>query len=102
MVFRKNGKLYIPNRYSVICSVYFIGNNRSSDQRSPSYVPSLFPQLYKRKICDVTQQESRYHRILKHQKNICDSAVLNPNDTNECSTSQNHQTHPTQDRKSVV
>ncbi|XP_022160089.1 uncharacterized protein LOC111026341 [Myzus persicae] len=89
----KNEKLWIPNRYSEICSAHFIGNNRSSDQRSPSYVPSLFPQLYKRKICDATQQESLYHRILKRQKNICDSAVLNPNDTNECSTSQTSQVH---------
>jgi len=93
MVFRENGKLWTPNLYSVICSAHFIGNNRSSDQRSPSYVPTLFPQSYKRKVCDATQQEYRYHRILKRQKNICSSTVLNPNNINECSTIQASQVH---------
>lgn len=93
MVFRENGKLWTPNLYSVICSAHFIGNNRSSDQRSPSYVPTLFPQSYKRKVCDATQQEYRYHRILKRQKNICSSTVLNPNNINKCSTIQASQVH---------
>lgn len=88
MNFRENGKLWVPNRYSLICSAHFIGNNRSSDQRSPSYVPSLFPDVYKRKTNNASQQDSRYQRILKRQKKS--NIVLNPDDTNNSQTIQVH------------
>lgn len=67
MIFSEIGKLWQPNDRSVICSAHIAGNTRSKDPRSPSYVPTIFPKVYKRKISDPEQIDSRYKRVLKRQ-----------------------------------
>lgn len=51
----------------MICSKHFVGNTRSNDPRSPSYVPSLFPKVYKKKLIDSNQADERYKRILNRK-----------------------------------
>jgi len=57
----------LPNPRSVICSKHFVGNKRSNDPRSPSYVPSLFPKVYKKKLTDSNQADERYKRTLSRK-----------------------------------
>ncbi|CAI6357105.1 unnamed protein product [Macrosiphum euphorbiae] len=45
----ENRKPWRPSVHSVVCSAHFINNNRSLDPRSPSYIPSIFPEVYKKK-----------------------------------------------------
>lgn len=52
-----------------------------------------FHNSTKKKTGNTTQQNSRYQRILKRQKKICSSTVLNPDDTNESFTIQTSQVH---------
>ncbi|KAF0732490.1 THAP-type domain-containing protein, partial [Aphis craccivora] len=63
-----NDKLWCPKPQSVVCSEHFVGNKRSKDPNSPSYIPSLFPDIYKRKPVNNEQQSNRYNRKIKRQK----------------------------------
>lgn len=55
-----NGKPWIPTKNSVICSGHFVGNRKSLHPRSPSYILTIFPKLYKKKLNDPLQQSARY------------------------------------------
>lgn len=59
--------MWQPNPRSVICSQHFIGNNRSNDPKSPAYIPSLFPKVYKKIITDTNQADERYKRTLNRE-----------------------------------
>lgn len=46
----RNGKaLWNPGKYDRICCEYFVGNVPSSLPSHPGYVPSIFPDVYKKK-----------------------------------------------------
>lgn len=77
--------------HSLVCSDHFIGNRRSKDPRSPAYVPSVFPTIYKRQSTNEQQQNSRYQRNLQRQNNK-QKAVLNSDEvislSSDCAQSQ--------------
>lgn len=68
MIFSKNGKLWFPKKYSVICSKHFIGNERSKHPNNPSYIPTIFPEVKKKRNINVNQQFTGFERALKRQK----------------------------------
>lgn len=41
-----------------VCSEHFIGKKKSNHTWSPSYNPSIFPEIYKK--CNSVQKEERY------------------------------------------
>lgn len=59
LFYSKNGRLWQPMAHSLVCSDHFIGNKRSKDPRSPVYVPSVFPKIYKRQSTNEQQQNYR-------------------------------------------
>lgn len=65
--FSYNGQLWYPKPHSVICSEHFVGNKRSNDSNSPSYIPSLFPEVYKKKQVNIKQLTDRYIRTSNRQ-----------------------------------
>lgn len=65
--------------HSLVCSDHFIGNRRSKDPRSPAYVASVFPKIYKRQSTNEQQQNYRYQRNLQRQDNK-QKAFLNSNE----------------------
>lgn len=85
---RKTGELWYPKPHSVICSEHFVGNIRSKDPSSPSYVPSLFPEIYRGKHVNIQQQNNRYNRQKKRQdqvaSNMVDTQVLNTAEPLQC------------------
>jgi len=57
----------MPTKNSVICSAHFVGNRKSLDPRSPSYIPTIFPKLNKKKLNDPLQQSARYERAINRE-----------------------------------
>ncbi len=39
----KPGALWQPKSHHLVCSEHFAGGKKSDDEKSPSYVPSIFP-----------------------------------------------------------
>lgn len=71
IVFSEDRTLWTPIKNSKVCSVHFVGEKRSIDQRHPDYVPSIFSSVYMKKRksrADI----SRYVRASKKCKHIRD------------------------------
>lgn len=75
-----DGTPWIPNAQSVICSDHFIGNKPSKHPNNPAYIPTIFPETYKKLKSNCIQQSNRYKRFCN--RNIAQSTVtqLNPNE----------------------
>lgn len=67
--------------HSLICSEHFIGNCKSKDPKSPSFIPSLFPSVYKKRCINEQQASNRYQRS-RHRQEIKQNAFLD-NDVNK-------------------
>lgn len=52
-------------------------NNRSLDPRSPSYIPSIFPEVYKKKTINVLQNIARYKRSINRQNQTMEFQEIN-------------------------
>ncbi|KAH9633851.1 hypothetical protein HF086_013740 [Spodoptera exigua] len=59
---RKNadGTQWSPKPHDKICSEHFIGGKKSEEQLSPSYVPTIFPTIYRKKKVNQSQVLARY------------------------------------------
>ncbi|KAL5246005.1 hypothetical protein ACI65C_013413 [Semiaphis heraclei] len=64
---QEDGKLWRPQPRTLICSAHFIGNKRSHDPSSPSYIPTIFPKVYKIKETNQEQKNARYERSKKRK-----------------------------------
>lgn len=56
---------WVPDEKSRICSAHFINNKKSEDPRSPSYHPSIFPEIYHRTKVPQKAANNRYKLQLK-------------------------------------
>ncbi|XP_049527237.1 uncharacterized protein LOC119458494 isoform X4 [Dermacentor silvarum] len=43
----KDGSPWQPTRHTRICSCHFVNGEKSNDPRSPAYLPTLFPSVYR-------------------------------------------------------
>lgn len=68
LYYSNNGQLWQPKAHSLICSDHFVGNRKSKDPKSPAYVPSLFPIIYKGRCTNDQQRNNRYKRNLHRQE----------------------------------
>ncbi|KAM3960703.1 uncharacterized protein ACR2FA_005297 [Aphomia sociella] len=75
---RKNvdGSPWSPKPHDTICSEHFIGGKKSDAQASPSYVPTIFPTVYRKKIGN-SQALARYTRLIKRRPIIVSDTTLN-------------------------
>ncbi|XP_015187602.1 PREDICTED: uncharacterized protein LOC107072307 [Polistes dominula] len=64
----KNPKDWVPNKYTRICSTFFVNNEKSEHPLHPSYVPSIFPgrENIKRNI----QSLECFQRVRNRERNI--------------------------------
>lgn len=53
---------------SLICPDHFVGNIRSKDPKSPSYIPSIFPKIYNKPKPNTDQQINRYNRSINRSE----------------------------------
>ncbi|XP_016837129.1 THAP domain-containing protein 4-like [Nasonia vitripennis] len=51
-----DGSSWSPTSNDLICSAHFVGNKKSEEQNSPSYVPTIFPTVYKSRKINVTME----------------------------------------------
>ncbi|KAH0568630.1 uncharacterized protein LOC123269773 [Cotesia glomerata] len=66
----EDGTPWRPNKGSRICSQHFIGNKKSEHPLSPSFVPSIFPEVYYGKQMNEATQKlllNRFQRTMKRQ-----------------------------------
>ncbi|KAI8420320.1 hypothetical protein MSG28_008847 [Choristoneura fumiferana] len=67
---RKNadGSPWYPKPSDLICSGHFIGGKKSDESASPSYVPTIFPPIYRSKIPNESVAISRFRRFMARRK----------------------------------
>ncbi|XP_015190541.1 PREDICTED: uncharacterized protein LOC107074038 [Polistes dominula] len=58
-----HGSQGIPKSYDYICSNHFIGGKKSEEELSPSYIPTIFPPIYKYRKVNELSVENRYKRL---------------------------------------
>ncbi|KAM7288114.1 THAP domain-containing protein 1 [Ixodes scapularis] len=84
---RKNadGTKWKPTRHTKICSVHFVGGAPSKDVSSPSYVPTIFPDVYRKRSVLPEDKAVRYERMKKRRTaattvvNLAHSSTSSPN-----------------------
>ncbi|XP_049517161.1 uncharacterized protein LOC125942934 [Dermacentor silvarum] len=57
-----------PGAHARICSRHFVGNRKSDESSSPSYNPSIFPAVYKKRSLPADCL-GRYNRLKKRRTN---------------------------------
>ncbi|KAK0169369.1 hypothetical protein PV327_011619, partial [Microctonus hyperodae] len=63
-----DGSPWYPKPSDLICSDHFIGSKKSDESASPSYVPTIFPSIYRAKISNESVAISRYRRFMERRK----------------------------------
>lgn len=73
----------------MICSHHFVGNIRSKNPQSPSYIPKIFPKMYNKLSSNYDQKTDRYNRIINRSQ-ILSSQVKNNTLDNDNYDDQNN------------
>ncbi|XP_064476249.1 uncharacterized protein LOC135390473 [Ornithodoros turicata] len=55
----ENGSAWVPSKTARICNYHFVGHAKSDIEQSPSYVPTTFPDVYRKK---AAANEGRFNR----------------------------------------
>lgn len=73
-----DGALWQPKNYDFVCSAHFVGNIPSKNPNSPAYIPTIFPEIYKKRSVNELQQNNRHDRYkAKQRKGINDTIITN-------------------------
>lgn len=72
----------------MICSDHFVGNKRSKDPRSPSYIPTIFPKIYNKQSSNYNQKTDRYNCIINRSQIL--SSQLKNDSTNNTLDNDNY------------
>ncbi|XP_066590643.1 uncharacterized protein [Prorops nasuta] len=90
-----DGSPWKPSKYSRICKKHFINNEKCDSPLSPSYLPTIFPAVYKKSNLSENFIESTTRRckkcILKHIINSFNTDCINilqENIENRCQETQ--------------
>ncbi|XP_037505040.1 uncharacterized protein LOC119381140 [Rhipicephalus sanguineus] len=66
-----DGTLWLPKEYTRICSAHFVGNCKSDVSGHPSYIPTIFPPVYRKKEPKrqrAQRWETRLNRLVSYKK----------------------------------
>ncbi|OXU16250.1 hypothetical protein TSAR_010167 [Trichomalopsis sarcophagae] len=63
-----DGSSWIPKPSHKICSAHFVGKKPSITEISPSYVPTIFPSVYKAGEVNEVQKLKRHDRFMERRK----------------------------------
>ncbi|XP_057339422.1 uncharacterized protein LOC130676931 [Microplitis mediator] len=66
---RKNpdGSPWKPKPTDCICSDHFVGGRKAEEESSPSYIPTIFPSIYKKPKIDENAAVDRHTRFLNRR-----------------------------------
>ncbi|GBP88514.1 hypothetical protein EVAR_64958_1 [Eumeta japonica] len=77
-----DNKPWQPSTNTRICSAHFVGGKQSDVENSPSYVPTIFPPVYKKK--GKSQLDSaRHERLLKRKERMTTSTASKPQENDD-------------------
>ncbi|CAB3241685.1 unnamed protein product [Arctia plantaginis] len=62
-----DGSPWYPKPEDTICSEHFIGNKKSDEEESPSYAPTISPEIYRKRKANDSQVLARYSRLTKRR-----------------------------------
>ncbi|CAK1592233.1 unnamed protein product [Parnassius mnemosyne] len=62
-----DGWPWYPKPDDTICSEHFMGNKKSDEEESPSYAPTIFPKIYRKRKVNDSQVLARYTRLKKRR-----------------------------------
>ncbi|XP_075534464.1 uncharacterized protein LOC142568345 [Dermacentor variabilis] len=79
----KDGSPWQPTKHSRICSSHFVNGEKSEDQRSPAYLPTLFPSVYRSTNVAAAHRYERLRSREQHKQPTW-SCVLPVPDDQEC------------------
>ncbi|XP_069687116.1 zinc finger protein 79-like isoform X2 [Periplaneta americana] len=65
---RPDGSQWEPTKSSRICSAHFIGNRRSGHPQNPAFVPTIFPEVYKKINISSQELSDRFKKLMKRNK----------------------------------
>ncbi|XP_077521521.1 uncharacterized protein LOC144132754 isoform X1 [Amblyomma americanum] len=60
-----HGTLWQPKQHTRICSRHFVGNSKSDVSQDPSYIPTIFPPVYRKKAPDQERAQRWQARFKK-------------------------------------
>ncbi|XP_064467724.1 uncharacterized protein LOC135378593 [Ornithodoros turicata] len=61
----EDGTPWLPSATSRICNYHFVDYAKSNVEHSPSYVPTIFPEVYRKK---ATMSSSRFNRFFRRSQ----------------------------------
>ena len=100
-MYRQDGSKWEPSDKDEICSAHFVNNEKSDNQYSPNYIPTIFPDIYKKTKFNETAALKRHKRFMERRLKIMsqDKQNLNNNDENiiDNSEQENEVTHFSQE-----
>ncbi|XP_048514963.1 uncharacterized protein LOC112694884 [Athalia rosae] len=64
---RADGSQWVPKPCDCICSDHFIGGKKSEEELSPSYIPTIFPSIYKCSKVNESSALNRYKRVMNRR-----------------------------------
>ncbi|KAK8754709.1 hypothetical protein V5799_002578 [Amblyomma americanum] len=64
-----DGTLWQPKEHTRICSRHFVGNSKSDVSQDPSYIPTIFPPVYRKKAPDQERAQRYERKISQHNMN---------------------------------
>ncbi|CAD6229884.1 GSCOCG00012145001-RA-CDS [Cotesia congregata] len=62
-----DGSQWVPKPCDCICSDHFIGGKKSEEELSPSYIPTIFPSIYKCSKVNESSALNRYKRVMNRR-----------------------------------
>lgn len=68
-----DGTLWQPKEHTRICSRHFVGNSKSDVSQDPSYIPTIFPPVYRKKAPDQERAQRYERKIVRLPVEITDS-----------------------------
>lgn len=66
-----DGTPWLPKEHTRICSTHFVGNCKSDISQHPSYIPTIFPSIYRKKAPDqekAQRQQARFNQAISSRQ----------------------------------
>ncbi|KAK0175075.1 hypothetical protein PV327_008858 [Microctonus hyperodae] len=92
---------WYPKTSSLICSAHFVGNKKSEEVISPSYVPTKFSSTSNNKNINEIRAINRHERFMKRRFHTINKQKYNYNHTVEIADSNDYSNNIVNDIKSM-
>ena len=60
--YSSDNTIWVPKKDDVICSNHFVDGYKSNELLNPNYVPTIFPDVYKKRTINPSAISDRYEK----------------------------------------